>query len=200
MSVYLRPDITGATVFFTVTLANRGSSLLVDHVDLLRAAVRQTLAERPARIDAWVVLPDHMHAVWTLPAGDREYGRRWGAVKGRFTSALRQRLPAADHEGDVGRASARHGASDQICDFPTDLPVVRSGRFAGQKPGLRAKKPEAAVWQRRFWEHHIRGREDYDAHVRYCLMNPVKHGLVERPEDWLFSSVHRDIREGRWAA
>lgn len=204
MSVYLRPDVTGATVFFTVALGSRGSSLLVDHVDLLRAAVRRTLADRPARIDAWVVLPDHLHAVWTVPAGDRDHGRRWGAIKARFTMGLRARLDGvgtsdADRTVDrtVGRASARHPSHPR---FPQDLPVVLSGRYAGLKPGLRVEKREAAVWQRRFWEHHIRGPEDHAAHVRHCLLNPVKHGLVERPEDWLFSSVHRDIREGRWAA
>ncbi|ROU03508.1 transposase [Histidinibacterium lentulum] len=201
MSVYLRPKVTGATAFFTVTLAERGSGLLVDHVDLLRAAVWRTLLERPARIDAWVVLPDHIHAIWTLPAEDRDHGRRWGAIKARFTMALKVRCDAAADDRRVGRAVGR--ASARLTPppiFPTDLPVVRSGRYAGLKPGLRTEKREAAVWQRRFWEHHIRGPEDYEAHVRYCLMNPVKHGLVERPEDWLFSSIHRDIREGRWAA
>lgn len=197
MSSYLRPKVTGATVFFTVTLAHRGPSLLVDHVDLLRAAVRRTLSERPARINAWVVLPDHLHAIWTLPAGDRDHGRRWGAIKARFTMALRKRMEDGEVPvvgRDVGRVSARHPP------FPSDLPVVRSGRYAGLKPGLRTSKREAAVWQRRFWEHHIRGPDDYAAHVRYCLWNPVKHGLVDRPEDWVSSSIHRDIREGRFAA
>ena len=82
MSDYLRPKVPGATVFFTVTLAARGGSALVDHVDALREAVRRTKAERPFRVDAFVVLPDHLHAVWTLPEGDQ------GAV----------------HEGTSGRA------------------------------------------------------------------------------------------------
>jgi REP element-mobilizing transposase RayT len=38
---------------------------------------------------------------------------------------------------------------------------------------------------------HIRDEADYQAHVRYCWINPVKHGLVERPEDWPYSSYHR---------
>jgi putative transposase len=48
------------------------------------------------------------------------------------------------------------------------------------------------IWQKRFYEHHIRDEADFNAHVRYCWINPVKHGLVERPEDWPYSSYHRD--------
>ena len=74
MSQYLRPKRPGATVFFTVGLAQRGSDVLVQEIAALREAVRATRAERPFAIDAWVVLPDHMHCVWTLPAGDSGYG------------------------------------------------------------------------------------------------------------------------------
>lgn len=59
------------------------------------------------------------------------------------------------------------------------------------------KKQDAGIWQRRFWEHHTRGRDDLEAHIRYCWSNPVKHGLVARPADWPFSSIHRDIHAGR---
>ena len=88
MSRYRRPDVTGACVFLTVNLAARGTETLVRHVDVLREAVRVTRAERPFEIDAWVVLPDHFHAVWSLPAGDKAIGQRVGAIKGRFTAAL----------------------------------------------------------------------------------------------------------------
>jgi len=78
-----------------------------------------------------------------------------------------------------------------------DPPRVWTGRNGGLKPALRIARREVGIWQRRFWEHHIRDQADYAAHVRYCWINPVKHGFVERPEDWPYSSVHRDIREGR---
>lgn len=172
MSNYLRPKVSGATVFFTVALAQRGSSMLVDEITQLREAVRLTKSERPFEINAWVVLPDHLHAVWTLPAGDADFSTRWGAIKARFTMSVR-----------------RAGFTP-----PPRLPVVTSGRYAGVNPGLRRDKGEVAIWQRRFWEHHIRDEADYRAHLRYCWMNPVKHGLVERPEEWRYSSVHRDAR------
>ena len=97
-------------MFFTVALADRRSDLLVRQVDRLRDAVRRVRADSPFGIDAWVVLPDHLHAVW---------------------------------------------------------------------------------------EHHIRDEADFDAHIRYCWGNPVKHGLVRRAVDWPYSSIHRDIRDGR---
>ena len=91
MSVYVRPRVTGAAVFFTVRLAQPGSDLLVREIALLRETVRKTRAERPFDIEAWVVLPDHMHSIWRLPAGNRGYGRRWGAIKARFMLALKAR-------------------------------------------------------------------------------------------------------------
>lgn len=90
MSCYRRLKRPGATVFFTVVLADRASDLLVREVAALRSAVMQTLAERPFRADAWVVLPDHMHCIWTLPAGDADYSTRMGAIKGRFSQAARR--------------------------------------------------------------------------------------------------------------
>lgn len=188
MSVYLRPRVTGACVFFTVALACRGSDLLVREIGSLRDALRRTRADHPFGIEAWVVLPDHLHCIWQLPAGDRDYGRRWGAIKARFTMAVRK-----THERG-GDTSCRPGFSPAPPALPTQLPVVRSGRYAGLKPGLRHHKREKAIWQRRFWEHHIRDEADYWAHVRYCWLNPVKHGFVEHPEDWPFSSVHHDPR------
>jgi putative transposase len=76
MSDYIRPRVPGACVFFTVALADRGSQLLVKEVERLRAAVRETMTERPFRIETWVVLPDHLHAVWTLPEEDADYSVR----------------------------------------------------------------------------------------------------------------------------
>jgi putative transposase len=158
MSRYLRPRVKGATVFFTVALADRRAGLLVDHVAALRAAVRQTRAGRPFRIDAWVVLPDHLHAVWTLPAGDADYSARWKEIKTLFTKS-------------VGRTGARSAS--------------------------KIAKGEAGIWQRRFWDHHIRDEDDLAMHLRYCWWNPVRHGLVSRAVDWPYSSIHRDIRLGQ---
>ena len=166
MPTYIRPKVTGATIFFTVALAERGSDLLVRQVDRLRQAVRLTRAERPFVIDAMVVLPDHLHAIWTLPLGDADFSTRWGAIKARFSQSM-------------GRA----GFSP---------PLAEDG---GVNPALR-RKGEVGLWQRRFWEHHIRNEADLAVHLRYCWQDPVRHGLVARAEDWVCSSFHRERRAG----
>ena len=82
-------------MFFTVGLADRNSSILVERIDALRGAVRKTRMERPFIIDAWVVLPEHLHAVWTLPDGDFDFSTRWSAIKARFTRELRETIKRA---------------------------------------------------------------------------------------------------------
>ncbi len=97
MSRYLRPRLNGASIFFTVCIARRGSSLLIDNVAILREAVRATKLERPFHIDAWVVLPDHLHCVWTLPEQDADYSTRWSVIKARVSRALPRTPQRASH-------------------------------------------------------------------------------------------------------
>ena len=87
MPDYRRHRVPGGTYFFTVNLLERRNTLLVDQIDVLRDAVRTVRAARPFHIDAWVVLPDHMHAIWTLPADDTDYSARWKAIKIAFTKS-----------------------------------------------------------------------------------------------------------------
>ena len=60
---YRRANAAGATYFFTVNLSDRKSSLLVDHIEIFRDAVRKVCQARPFEIVAMVVMPDHLHAV-----------------------------------------------------------------------------------------------------------------------------------------
>ena len=90
MPDYRRPPRSTRPVFFTVCLAQRGSTALVDHLTILRAAVRDTLADRPLESIAWVVLPDHLHAIWRLPIDDMNYSQRWGRIKARFSRDARR--------------------------------------------------------------------------------------------------------------
>ena len=155
MTAYRRFRRSGGTYFFTVTLADRGATCLTDHIDALRHAYLETMRERPARTDAIVVLPDHLHAIWTLPEGDSDFSTRWRLIKSRF---------------------------------------VRETGLAWRRSPSKRDKAERGVWQRRFWEHAIRDARDMNLHLRYCWLNPVKHGLVARAVDWPWSSVHRDVR------
>jgi putative transposase len=85
---YRRNFVPVGMYFFTVTLANRKSKILVDHVDLMRNALRVARQERPFVIDAIVILPDHLHAIFTLPPDDLDFSGRWRRIKGHFSSAL----------------------------------------------------------------------------------------------------------------
>lgn len=77
MPDYRRYRVAGGTYFYTVNLLERRLDLLVRHIGELREAVRATKRDRPFHIDAWVVLPEHMHAIWTLPPGDDDFSNRW---------------------------------------------------------------------------------------------------------------------------
>jgi len=82
---YRRADTKGGTYFFTVNPAERQLRLLVDHVAVLRAAVKEVKGRHPFHIDAFVVLPDHLHAIWTLPEGDADFAMRWMLIKAGFS-------------------------------------------------------------------------------------------------------------------
>ncbi|PKN96167.1 MAG: transposase [Chloroflexi bacterium HGW-Chloroflexi-5] len=64
----------------------------------------------------------------------------------------------------------------------------------------RQKRQEAAIWQRRYWEHTIDSEEDFENHFDYIHYNPLKHGLVKKAVDWEWSSFHRYVKEGIYDA
>jgi putative transposase len=148
MPNYRRASVPGGCWFFTVNLLERRQTLLVDHVADLRAAIAATRETYPFIIDAFVVLPDHLHTIWSLPPGDSDFSTRWRLIKNRFARAL----PKVEHLSAV-----------------------------------RADRGERGIWQRRFWEHLIRDETDYERHVEYCYINPLKHGLATRVSDWPYS-------------
>jgi putative transposase len=153
---YRRNFVPGGTFFFTVTLRNRRSSALVEYIAALRAAFRKTRRLHPFDIDAIVVLPDHLHAIFTLPSGDADFSGRWRLIKASFTADL------------IGAGAA----------------IARDQRG------------EYALWQRRFWEHTVRDDRDFERHVDYIHINPVKHGLVTRVRAWPYSSFHHYVQQG----
>ena len=158
MARYIRAKVPGATYFFTVNLARRDSALLVDHIDVLRNSLRYARSRHPFTIDAMVVLPEHLHAVWTLPAGDGDHSLRWRLIKTMFS----RRIPEGERRGES-----------------------------------RITKRERGIWQRRYWEHLVRDKDDLRRHVDYVHFNPVKHRHVERVVDWPHSSFHRYVADGR---
>ena len=77
MSDYRRAFVLGGCWFFTVNLLDRRKALLIEQVGALREAVAATRRSHPFTIDAFVVLPDHLHAIWKLPPGDADFSVRW---------------------------------------------------------------------------------------------------------------------------
>jgi putative transposase len=102
---YRRAWMPGGSFFFTVALADRTRRTLVERIDALRAAVRRVRARRPFAVVAWVVLPDHLHAVWTLPPGDADFATRWALIKGAFARCV----PAVEDGGRGRRERGERG-------------------------------------------------------------------------------------------
>jgi len=89
MTEYRRAKFPGATYFFTVNCAERhGNWLLVNHIDRLRQVIRQVKTKHPFTIEAMVVLPEHLHCVWTLPPGDSDFPTRWSLIKAGFSRTI----------------------------------------------------------------------------------------------------------------
>jgi putative transposase len=85
MTAYRRLRLPGATYFFTLCLEQRGTTTLVDHIDTLRWAYLTTVRDLPVTAAVMVVLPDHLHAVWTEPEGEVRFSERWRLIKARFS-------------------------------------------------------------------------------------------------------------------
>jgi putative transposase len=88
MPYYRRLKLEGGAFFFTVTLADRHSDLLVRQVERLRRAYAEVEKNFPFETVAICILPDHIHAVWRLPDGDADYASRWGLLKTGFSRGL----------------------------------------------------------------------------------------------------------------
>jgi putative transposase len=85
---YRRANIPDATYFFTVNLADRKQTLLVDNIEALKASVHHVMTSQPFEILAVVVLPDQLHAIWTLPPDDADFATRWALIKAGFSRQL----------------------------------------------------------------------------------------------------------------
>jgi putative transposase len=88
MTNYRRYRVEGGTYFFTVNLADRSQRLLVEHIGELRAAFKEVMVAHPFTIEAVVILPDHLHTIWTLPEGDHDFSLRWRQIKAAFSRVL----------------------------------------------------------------------------------------------------------------
>ena len=158
MPNYRRAFIPGRTYFFTVNLLQRhDNNLLIRELNLLRDTVRRVRKRHPFQIDAWVVLPDHLHCVWTLPSNDSNFSMRWRLIKSGFSRAL----PKTERRSEIRESAGERG-----------------------------------IWQRHYWEHSICDDLDYQRHIDYVHVNPLKQELVRRVIDWPYSTFHQYVAQG----
>ena len=107
MTDYRRWRVDGGTYFFTIVTEQRRPWLCDDLARAcLRDAIRIVRQRRPFTIDAIVLLPDHLHTVWTLPIGDSDYSTCWKLIKRRFTSAY---LKSGGTEAEVNASRQSKG-------------------------------------------------------------------------------------------
>jgi putative transposase len=159
---YRRNFVPGGSYFFTLTIVDRRSSVLIEHIDALRTAFRRARRERPFAIDAIAVLPDHLHAVLTLPPGDADYSGRWRLIKTLFSNRIIEACGAVKRHGNKElalwqRRFWEHTIRDDN-DFAAHVDYIH---FNSVKHGLVARV--------RDWPH--------SSFHRY-----VRRGLL--PEDW----------------
>lgn len=96
------------------------------------------------------------------------------------------KLPEGDADFSLRWARIKAGFSHHY---------LEAGGIESKQSLSRQRKRERDIWQRRFWEHQIKDERDLQRHIDYTHYNPVKHGLVERVEDWPWSSYHRYAKE-----
>ncbi len=123
----------GGTWFFTVNLQNRRNQLLTTQFQTLRNAIINVKRDRPFEINAWVVLPEHMHCIWTLPEGDDDFSSRWREIKKQFTHAcglkniwqprfwehaIRNTQDYRHHVDYIYINPVKHGWVKQVSDWP----------------------------------------------------------------------------------
>ena len=175
---YRRNFIAGGTFFFTLTLVDRTSRTLVEHVEALRAAMTETRRSHLFTIDAVVVLPDHLHIVMTLPEGDADYPNRWRLIKRRFTEGvMKSGTTVARHRNGEPELWQRRYWEHTIRDDEDFERHVDYIHFNPVKHGLVGRVCD--------WPH--------SSFHRY-----VRHGLL--PQDWAgdFSQDEASFGERRW--
>jgi putative transposase len=135
---------SGRNLFFTIiTHQRRPIFSNPQNVEHLKIAIARVKQKYPFSLNAFVILPDHLHCIWKLTDNDQDFSIRWRLIKTYFSKQI---------------------------------------------DGLINMRKEKDIWQRRFWEHSIRSEDEWIRHMDYIHYNPVKHGFVQKPEDWLYSS------------
>jgi putative transposase len=154
MSNYIRSQEAGATYFFTLTLAKRNTSLLVDHIDLLRLAYQRTNTLYPFNTIAVCILPDHIHAIWQMPSDNGDYALRWRMIKSQFSrnfSANEQRSSSKIKHREKGIWQRRYW-EHQIRD---DVDMQRHVDYIHYNPVKHGLVSQVKDWPHSTFHKHV---------------------------------------------
>ncbi len=155
MTNYRRSIVSGASYFFTVNLADRSSTLLTDQIDLLRTSFAYVQKHHPFTIDAIVVLPDHLHCIWTLPDGDSNFSTRWRLIKTVFSRGVpigENRSVSRQSKGERGiwqRQYWEHLIRD-------DLDYARHVDYIHINPVKHGWVNQVSEWEYSSFQHYVR--------------------------------------------
>jgi len=151
MANYKRIFMDGYSYYITMVTHER-NPILIENIDLLRKSFRISKTVYRYRIDAIVVMPDHVHMIIT-PRNVEEYPHIIRTVKQYFSKHCPQ-----SYYKHLYQSWSRN------------------------------KKGYLPVWQKRYYEHTIRNEKDMFEKIQYMYHNPVKHGYVDEPNQWRYSS------------
>ena len=175
MPDYRRNRIAGGCYFFTINLLERYQNpLLVQQIELLRDVVRRVRLRHPFYINAWVVLPDHMHCIWTLPKGDDDYANRIRLLKTLFS----KEIPKTESRSNVRQRKGERGIWQRrywehtICD---DRDYASHMDYLHYNPVKHGYVGKVMDWPYSSFQHHVQ-----QGHY---------------PEHWGASNIELDVGE-----
>lgn len=177
MFSYQRLVVPGGTYFFTVRLQDRTSGLLTQRVDLLRAAMRLAQKQWPFRIDVAVVLPDHLHMVWTLPQTDVDFSKRWRLIKSTFSRHVAPPATASPSKARRGEKGIwqRRFREHLIRD---DLDFAAHRAFALNAPVLAGLVARPQDWAHSSLHRDLRRGRALPAMSGYAALEGCQVGLA----------------------
>ncbi|MEO6518312.1 MAG: transposase [Pseudoxanthomonas sp.] len=181
MTNYRRTHAPGSAWFFTVKLAERGSRLLVGRIDTLREAMGYVQSRPPFYIHAMVVMPDHLHTIWTLPSGDSNYSLRWPLLKTWFS----HHVPHGERRGDSRKERGERGICqrrywEHLVRDESDLATCVD--YVHFNPVKHGHVTRVVEWPYSTFQRYV-AKGWLPAHWGVALENPASPGDRDNPQN-----------------
>ena len=158
---YRRVFLENHSYFITIVTYKR-IPILIDNIDILRDAFKRAKQKYKFKIEAIVILPDHLHMIIT-PKNPLDYPKIISHIKRSFVYGI-------------------VNSNNKIADILNRKINLTSSQY---------KRKHSGIWQERFYEHTIRDEKDFYSKLEYIYKNPLKHNLIENPDYWKHSSFYK---------